>query len=113
VNDRKENLKQSNRPRFWQAHVKAMTQSGLSRAEYCRRRDLSYHAFTYWQRKLAKPSNNPITLVPVPLPIGIHSGATTDQVPLKILLPGKLAIVVGDNFSDTTLNRLLTLLENR
>ncbi|MFV0437527.1 MAG: IS66 family insertion sequence element accessory protein TnpA, partial [Desulfopila sp.] len=32
------------RSRKWQAHVKALAQSGLSRAEYCRRHSLSYHA---------------------------------------------------------------------
>ncbi len=36
----------------WKAHAEAQRQSGLSRAEYCRRHNLSYHALTYWVKKL-------------------------------------------------------------
>lgn len=39
------------RVRFWQAHVRALAASGLSRRGYCRRHQLSYHALTYWVRK--------------------------------------------------------------
>ena len=38
------------RVRFWQAHVRALATSGLSRRAYCRRHQLSYHALTYWVR---------------------------------------------------------------
>lgn len=115
MNDPIEKPKQTaSRPRFWQTHIKAMAQSGLSRAEYCRRCNLSYYALVYWQRKLARPSSNPVTLVPVALSAVRKSSVTdSDPAPLKILLPGNLAIAVGDNFSGATLNRLLTLLENR
>ena len=33
-------------------YVEALAQSGLSRREYCRQHNLSYHAATYWLRKL-------------------------------------------------------------
>ena len=39
------------RVRFWQAHVRALAASGLSRRDYCCRHQLSYHALTYWVRK--------------------------------------------------------------
>ena len=32
--------------RYWQAHVRALRTSGLSRRGYCRRHHLSYHALT-------------------------------------------------------------------
>lgn len=55
-----------------------------------------------------------MTLVPVALSAVRKSSVTDfDPAPLKILLPGNLAIAVGDNFSGATLNRLLGLLENR
>ena len=115
MNDHKEKPKQAaGGTRFWRAHIKALAQSGLSRAEYCRRWNLSYYALTYWQRKSARPNSNPVTLVPVTLPAERKSSiADSHPAPLKILLPGNLAIAVSDNFSGATLNRLLTLLENR
>jgi hypothetical protein len=101
--------------RKWQAHLAAQAKSGLSRAEYCRRQRISYHAFTYWWKRLSKPSVNDITLVPVTLrrPDPVHVGTHDGVADLVLILPGKISIGVGENFSMTALNRLLTLLENR
>ena len=114
MNDQSEKSKQTTgRTRFWQTHIKAIARSGLSRAEYCRRCNLSYYALTYWQRKLARPTSSAVTLVPIALPERRSNGTDSSQAPLRILLPGNLAIAVSDNFSGATLNRLLALLENR
>jgi hypothetical protein len=99
----------------WQAHVKAHKQSGLSRAEYCRQYNLSYYALTYWSRKLSSTGkNNRSTLVPVPiLPDARQNSVQADSTALKIILPGKMSIEVGDNFSPATLTRLLATLDRR
>ena len=105
---------QSRNQRHWQTHVKALFQSGLNRAEYCRQHKLSYHALTYWHRKLSKPSSRVTTLVPVTLQHNIgQTPEQGDQATLKVILPGKMSVEVGDNFSPTTLTRLLTTLESR
>ena len=97
--------------RYWQAHVQALQRSGLSRSGYCRQHNLSYHALTYWQRKLCRPQRNVTSLVPVPLDrIGVQHG---NSAALRIVLPGRLAIEVGDGFSPATLRRLLATLESR
>ena len=98
----------------WQTHINAAEKSGLSRAKYCRRYNLSYHTMTYWQRKLAKSNGGKTTLVPVTLPTALlRNGGQHNHAELKVLLPGKMSVAVGDNFSPATLNRLLTVLENR
>jgi len=100
--------------RRWQAHVIAAEKSGLSRAEYCRRYDLSYHAMTYWKRKLSRSNNRQATLVPVTLPAALmRNGGQHNQAELQIILPGKVTVAVGNNFSPATLSRLLTVLEKR
>ncbi|MDX2513391.1 MAG: hypothetical protein QNK25_15195 [Desulfobacterales bacterium] len=105
---------QTNHPRRWQAHIDSLGESGLSRAEYCRQHNLSYHALNYWQRKLSRPSTKKTTLVPVTLPTALmRNGGQHNQAELQILLPGKISVSVGDNFSPVTLDRLLTVLENR
>ena len=105
---------QAKRPRRWQAHVNALAKSELSRAEYYRQHNLSYHALTYWKRKLSRPSSNKTTLVPVTLPAALmRNGVQHNQAELQIILPGKLSVAVGNNFSPATLSRLLTVLENR
>ena len=105
---------QARHQRRWQAHVNAAEKSGLSRAEYCRRYNLSYHTMTYWQRKLSRCNNRQATLVPVALSTAlVRNSEQHNQAGLQIILPGKMSVVVGDNFSPATLSRLLTVLENR
>lgn len=107
---------QSSTPRHWKAHVHALQQSGLNRAEYCRQHKLSYHALTYWQRKLStrKPISQGTTLVPVPFKSMIrHQPIQPDRAGLKVILSDKIAVEVGDNFSPSTLTRLLATLEGR
>ena len=105
---------QPNRQRHWQAHVKTLVNSGLSRAEYCRQHKISYHALTYWQRKFSRPGNTTATLVPVPLATqSRHSAMHSGQAGLQVILQGNISIAVADDFSSVTLSRLLTVLENR
>lgn len=98
----------------WQAHLAAQAKSGLNRSDYCRRQQISYHAFAYWRKKLNRTGGNNVALVPITLQAepcrGIGYGGAAD---LTLVLPGKVTIAVGDNFSGATLNRLLNLLESR
>ena len=98
--------------RHWQAHVKAQQQSGLSRAEYCRQHNLSYHALTYWQKKFARPSSSSATTL-VPVSLRTEPVRKVFYPELQLILPGKISVAVGDNFSPATLSKLLTVLENR
>ncbi len=53
--DRKD--QQSRNRKHWEAHLKAAAKSGLSRAEYCRRHNLSYHAMGYWHKRLSREND--------------------------------------------------------
>ena len=97
--------------RRWQAHLNAAEKSGLSRSEYCRRHNLSYHAMSYWHKKLSKEKSQQ-TFVPVNMAL-LPNKAHRDESSLKIILPGKMSVAVGDDFSAVTLDRLLTVLESR
>ena len=105
---------QLHRMRRWQAHITAQKESGLSRAAYCRQYQLSYHALTYWNRRLSKPVSQETTLVPVTFASSININSTpTARSVLKVILPNKIAVEVDDGFSPTTLTRLLATLEKR
>jgi hypothetical protein len=102
---------QAGNRRHWEAHLKAAAKSGLSRAEYCRRYNLSYHTMGYWHKRVSRESIRQ-KIVPVKMAL-VQTEDRRDEAGLKILLPGKMSVVVGDNFSPGTLDRLLTTLENR
>jgi len=58
----------------WQAHLAAQAKSGLSRSEYCRRQQISYHAFVYWRKRLSKTVGDNVALVPITLQTGPERG---------------------------------------
>ena len=102
--------------RQWQAYVQAFRRSGLSRAEYCRRQNVSYHALTYWQRKLTGHGTGRSAPALVPVPLASHivpHSSPPGRAELRVILPGRLSIEVGDGFSPATLSRLLATLEGR
>ena len=107
------NRKINNR-RYWQTHVKAHQESGLTRAEYSRQHNLSCPALAYWHKKLSTPKSKESTLVPLTLPWGASKHfIAPDQANLKIIMPGNIKIEIGENFSAPNLVRLLSVLENR
>ena len=59
----KQNLNTSGNPE-WEHHLRSWKKSGLSKAAYCRQKEISYHAFNYWKKRIEKPKPpSPITLV--------------------------------------------------
>lgn len=104
-------LKTSKR-KIWQAHLKAWGSSGLSRAEYCRQQNLSYHAFRYWGKKLLGRQGSKPAFVAVPaLRVEQFSLCRNEVARLKVDLGGRYRIEVHDDFSSATLTRLLSTLE--
>jgi transposase len=102
---------QARNRRHWETHLKAAARSGLNRAEYCRQHKLSYHALSYWHKRLSS-ENSAQTFVPVKMAL-IRNETHRDESSLRVILPGKFSVAVGDDFSAATLDRLLTVLESR
>ena len=99
------------RVRFWQAHVRALAASGLSRHAYCRRHQLSYHALTYWVRKFrqAPVAASPPALVEVPVlasPL-VHRS----DPPFRLHLGDGRLLEIDADFDAASLSRLLGVLE--
>lgn len=96
--------------RFWQAHVRALGGSGLSRREYCRRHHLSYHALTYWVRKLrpASPSASLPALVEVPVSLPLLQGSGSA---FRLHLGDDRLLEIESDFDPVSLGRLLGVLE--
>jgi len=98
----------------WLAHIRAQKKSGLSRAEYCRRHELSCHALTYRQRKCTEPSQ--AQSLPVPVLTGQIVGrcmVPQQNAGVKILLDDRIAIEITERFSSKALLQVLSALEQR
>lgn len=107
-------VSKTNIKRHWQAHIHAQEKSGLSRAAYCRQHNLSYHALTYWKRKISGTEKQQTKLVPVHVDSLMSMNKTSDHPSgMKIVLGDHLAIEINEQFSPTALSKILSVLEGR
>lgn len=99
--------------KIWQAHLNAWRKSGLTGADYCRQRNLSYHAFNYWKKKNSQSVSDRINFVPVPVRVGVNDEELLRSAnsPLKVEIGSRFKIEVPDDFSPATLSRLVSSLE--
>ena len=96
-------IKSAQLSKLWNKHLEKWELSGLSQNEYCRRNDLRPNQFTYWKCKLKKQTQTRI--VPVPMPLTCASPG------LKLNIGLDLQIEIPDDFSQVTLERVLTTLK--
>lgn len=96
--------------KFWQTHVEAWTTSGMSQTEYCRQNNLSIKSFGYWKRK-RKKSNSEVTFYPVPSNAIKILKKEKSSFSLRVVLDDRFKIEIGNEFSSSTLGRLVQALE--
>ena len=99
--------------RFWQAHVRALDGSGLSRREYCRRQHLSYHALTYWVRKLRQTSGSALPPALVEMPAASTLLLRRSGRPFRLHLGLDRLLEIESDFDEASLARLLGVLQQR
>jgi len=95
---------------FWKRHVKAWRASGLSRAEYCRRHNLSYYGLTYWYRKLKRTGSNPGTCAIVPV-MSLEAVGSRPGTPIRIRFRQHFTIEIDADFDAAVLSKLIAVLE--
>jgi hypothetical protein len=107
----------------WNALLSDFRRSGLTHAEFCRRRGLSIHSFRkhLYQAPTPKPTHPglpatasvaspfvPVTLLADPAPARGRS-----QPPLELIFPNGCRIAVAPGFDPATLRQLIDLVEER
>jgi hypothetical protein len=107
----------------WNALLSDFRRSGLTHAEFCRRRGISIHSFRkhLYQSSSPKPTRPdlpntasvdhqflPVTILPDPAP----ASAVSHQ-PLELILPNRRRIAVAPGFDPATLRQLIDIVEER
>jgi hypothetical protein len=107
----------------WKSLLNEFRRSGLTQAEFCRRRQISLHSFRkhlYPPRPsrpapgddrpsvAADPHFLPVTIRPEPTP-----SSTASPAHLELILPDGRRIAVAPGFDPHTLRHLLAVLEGR
>ena len=94
-----------NRDEFWRQHLTACRKSGLSYAEYCRRNDLIESAFGYWRKKIVVRPNGRSGFVELRVSPGV-SGS------IEVILRNQIRLVMGPDFDEGVLSKLVRVLES-
>jgi len=75
---------------FWSVHVDEFNSMGISKNEYCKRKNLGYHRFLYWHQKLSHTKLLPVKLKSA----GYTSSLCTLETPrgYRVLIHDELAL---------------------
>jgi hypothetical protein len=107
----------------WNALLNDFRRSGLTQAEFCRRRNISLASFRYhfYKPDLSKPARSddristganchflPVTILHDPTP-----SPTASQPHLEVVLSNGRRIAIAPGFDDQTLRRLIAIVEER
>jgi hypothetical protein len=98
------------RRNFWENHLRAWQESGLSQAGYCRKHGLSHRSFVYWKKRLFS-ARVEVSLVEVPR-VQVAAIESPSR-PLRLMFGNRYGIEIERGFDEQTLDRLLRVLEER
>ena len=88
---------------FWDNHIQAWQQSGLTQIDYCRQNNLKNHQWCYWRRKILKPSDTDVTFVPLSF-----SPSKISRPQISVLTPNGFRIEFDHGVDVSKLRQLLT-----
>ena len=77
---------------FWEQHVTQFRDSGLSKAQYCREHQLTYHQFIYWVPQFSPVSDESSTSVTTNRFLPLTLTQSTQPSELEITLPSGVQI---------------------
>ena len=100
-----------NRSSSWMVHVQQWRESGLGKSQYCREHGLALNVLQRWVSKSRPSSGDEPTTIPafVALPFTLASRAPS----IGLMISTRYTLDIPADFDETTLNRLLSVLESR
>lgn len=103
----------STKEKFWQGHIDGWKVSGLSQPAYCQGNLLALSTFGYWRRKLQASKPDRPRFYPLAASRPLHSAFhQSSENSIRLTLDGnRFTIEIGDEFSPSTLQRIILALE--
>ena len=96
----------------WQSIIKECKESGMTVAEFCEDRNISWHAYYYWLRKIREYITQPQTteneFVQLPSPTEVAAPTNPGTITIHI---GGVAVEVEGNVNRASLKNVLKVLQ--
>ena len=96
-------LNSKDKRKFWENHIQAWQQSGLTQIEYCRENKLKNHQWWYWRKRISHPSDTDVTFVPLRF-----SSSKISQAGIRVVTPNGYRIELDHGFDFSKLRQLIT-----
>lgn len=96
---------------YWQEHIQAWGQSCVSQANFCKARSLALSTFQYWRSKIGQGGNDSPRFYPLTVKPSLEASNKTPGVLRVILGDRRFVLEIGEEFSETTLKKLIITLE--
>jgi hypothetical protein len=118
-NQTRESLSPTARQAYWRDQLLQWAQTGISQRQFCRQRELSPHAFTWWKAKFRDELNLPYRVVRKRssknsssqfLELKVFN--TKLEPKYEVVLVNNRTIRVGDRFDPESLKQLMKVVES-
>lgn len=97
---------------YWQGHIEAWKQSGLSQIDFCKTRSLALSTFQFWRKKISQSSSAPPRFYPLAVLPSFETGDKPSSGLLRVILGNRRFVLeIGDDFSEEVLKKLIIVLE--
>jgi hypothetical protein len=129
-------MAQSAQAIYWSAVIADFRRSGLTHVEFCRRRQISVHAFRHWlyhrlpglqstssasgptpaaagPTPSSTPPFLPVHIRPEPIPDAVVPRGTRSAPPLELVLADDRRLLIPPGFDPDSLHQVLDVLEGR
>ena len=90
---------------YWEEKLKGWKQSGQTRANYCRERNLAVHQFWYWRKRLC-PEKTAATLVELPMRARMPGPSSA----ISLIVDGGCRIEIREGFNPSMLEQVLRII---
>ena len=97
-----EKLDPREKRQFWENHIQAWQQSGLTQVEYCRQNNLKNHRWWYWRKRISNPCDTDVTFVPLRF-----SSNKISQAGIRVVTPNGYRIEFDSGFDFSKLRQLI------
>ena len=96
----------------WQSIIKECKEFGMTVAEFCEDRNISWHAYYYWLRKIreciTQPQTTETEFVQLPSPTEVTAPTNPGTITIHI---GGVAVEVEGNVNRASLKNVLKILQ--
>jgi hypothetical protein len=100
------------RARYWLDLLSAWERSGLSQAEFCRRRGVKGVTFAWWKRQLRRESEGSAKRPSAESPRFVEVRLAGSSASYEVMLSGGRSIRVPATFEAESLSRLIAAVES-